>query len=318
MKKILFTLNPNHKSNSVGGGNNFILNLSKFLKKNNFKVIYQIESDIDLIFLIDPIKKPKFGKNYGLEDALDYKNKYPNTIILYRVNENDKKRNYSSNYEPKMIEAMKSVNHTTFVSDWLKNYFIDKYKLSINCNSIINGCNKNFFYNIKNSQKFKDNKIKLVTHHHSDNYLKGFHIYNEIDKLLDKNNNIEFTFIGNYNKEYTPKNIKILEPCVGEKLGNLLRENDIYLTATQYEPGAMHYVEGLSCGLPVLYCINGGGAHEVCKMAGEEFHDIKTMLEKMELIKNNYGKYIHSINYKYLGSDRCCKEYVNLINELTR
>ena len=42
MKKILFTLNPNHKSNSVGGGNNFILKLSKFLKKNNFKVIYQI------------------------------------------------------------------------------------------------------------------------------------------------------------------------------------------------------------------------------------------------------------------------------------
>ena len=84
--------------------------------------------------------------------------------------------------------------------------------------------------------------------------------------------------------------INLKKPISGNKLANELKKHDIYLTATQYEPGAMHYVEGLSCGLPVLYCINGGGAHEVCKMAGEEFHDIKTMLEKMELMASLQSK----------------------------
>ena len=69
-----------------------------------------------------------------------------------------------------------------------------------------------------------------MTHHHSDNYLKGFHIYNEIDKLLEYNKSFEFTFIGNYNKKYKPKNILLKEPCNGINLGNLLRENDLYLT----------------------------------------------------------------------------------------
>ena len=316
-KKIFFNLKPDFEKSSNGGGNFFVINLVNYLKKENFKITFDLEDNIDLIFMIDPRKNVAFNKNFGLDEILKYKKNNPKTKIIYRVNENDIKREKSINIEPLLVDTMKNVDYVVFVSEWLKNYFINKYKLNIKCTSVINGCDVNHFYK-SNNKKFIENRIKLVTHHHSSNYLKGFHIYNKIDKLLDNRKDIEFTFIGNYNEKYKPNNIKILPPCTGKDLGNLLRKNDIYLTATQYEPGAMHYVEGLSCGLPVLYCINGGGAHEVCKIAGEEFHDIKTMLEKMELIKNNYGKYIHSIKYKYLGSDRCCKEYVNLINELTR
>ena len=317
MKKILFTLNPPKNINSMGGGNYFVENLIYFLEKNNFKVIFNIEENIDLIIIIDPLKKKKHGKNYSLEDIINYKKKYPNTKILYRVNDCDKKRNYKSNTEDKMVEAIKASDYTVFISQWLKNYYFEKFKLNINNYSIFyNGVNKKYFYKKKNSFIKNENKIKIVTHHHSDNYLKGFHIYNEIDKILNTNKSFEFTFIGNYNKEYTPNNIKLLKPCNGIELGNLLRNYDIYLTASQYEPCGMHHIEGLSCGLPILYCTNSGGIQEVCKIVGEEFHDINSMLEKMELIKNNYGKYIHSIKYKYLSSDRCCKEYLNLINEL--
>ena len=101
--------------------------------------------------------------------------------------------------------------------------------------------------------------------------MKGFHIYNALDKLLSKYPHIEFTYIGNYNKDYKPKHIRLL-PCMsGKELADELRNHNFYLTATQNEPGAMHYLEGMSCGLPILYCKNGGGAQEICKMAGEEY-----------------------------------------------
>lgn len=319
MKTIFINLKPNKESSSNGGGNYFVMNLDKYLSKNNYKVTYELKDKIDLIFIIDPRKNPAFNKNYGLDEILEYKkNINPKVKLLYRVNENDIKREKSINIEPILVKTMKTVDYVVYVSEWLKNYFVDKYNLKINCTSIINGCNtKDFFYDSE-KKKMKNNKIKLVTHHHSSNYLKGFHIYNELDKLLEKNQDIEFTYIGNYNENYKPKHIKLLPSANGKKLGDLLRNHDIYLTATQYEPGAMHYVEGLSCGLPVLYATNGGGAHEVCKMAGEEYHDIDTMFKKLNEIKNNYNGYVKNINYKYLGSKRCCEDYYQLIQNLLK
>ena len=318
MKKIFISLKPNRSTNSNGGGNFFVLNFENFFKSNNFKITYELEDNIDLILVIDPRKNKNFNKDYSFEDILNYKKKNRNVKIIYRVNENDIKREKSIHIEELLVDTMKKVDHVVFVSEWLKNYYIEKYKLNIKCNSIINGCDNNIFYPKKNKQKFMNNKIKLITHHHSNNYLKGFHIYNQIDKLLKNNKNIEFTFVGNYHPDYKPKNINLLPSCHGSSLADLIRNHDIYLTATQYEPGAMHYVEGLSCGLPVLYCKNGGGAHEVCKKSGEEYNDLNSMINKMELIKKNYDNYVNLINYDYLGHKRCCEEYLKLISKILK
>ena len=156
--------------------------------------------------------------------------------------------------------------------------------------------------------------IHLITHHWSDNYLKGFHIYNKIDKLLgEKKLNFEFTFIGRYNKKYKPKHINLISPKSDMELANLLRQHDIYLTATQNEPCGMHHIEGMSCGLPLLYCKGGGGILEAGVGCSEQFKNIKTMLNAIEKIKNNYNNYVEKIDYKYLSSDRCYEEYYKII-----
>jgi glycosyltransferase involved in cell wall biosynthesis len=314
-KKIYFSLKP--IKGSYGGGNFFVKNMVKYLKSKNYIIVYELESDIDIIFIIDP-------RRNTYENVVEYKEKNPNVKIIHRVNENDMKREKSINIEPLLIETMKIANIVVFVSKWLHDYFIEKYKLSdLNTKYIINGCDEKTFYPYKNDDlskkklNFKINdKIRIVTHHFSSNYLKGFHIYNEIDKLLNSKQNFEFTFIGNYNENYKPKNINLIGSCNGDRLAKKLRNFDIYLTATQYEPGAMHYLEGLSCGLPVLYCINSGGTKEVCNKYGEEYSDIKSFLEKLELIRNNYEKYYKKIDYDYLGKKRCCNEYNKIIENL--
>ena len=307
--KILFTLKPKNKAS--GGGNFFVNNLMAFLKDKNHSVVFNFEDNIDLIIIINPIKNKSNHISYN--QVNDYKKNNPNVKIIHRVNECDIKREKSINIEPKLLEAMKIADKVIFVSKWLEEYFITKYKLKINSTAILNGCNReHFFPKTKNLSK----KIKIVTHHWSDNFLKGFHIYNEIDKLLKKHKNLEFVYIGRYNKNYTPKRIKLVPPKKGLELGSLLRDCDIYLTATQNEPGAMHYLEGISCGLPVLYCTGGGGVQEICYKYGEEFSDIDTFLEKLEVIKNNYNNYVNKIDYKYLSSERCCQQYYDEIIKL--
>ena len=78
----------------------------------------------------------------------------------------------------------------------------------------------------------------------------------------------------------------------------------------------MHYLEGISCGLPILYCINGGGTQEVCEKFGEEYSDLNTLIEKINLIKNNYSKYVEKIilNKNNLSKDICNLKYLQLIN----
>ena len=308
--KIFFSLKP--PINSFGGGAFFVKNIINYLGNKNIETTFELEKNIDIIFIIDPRKSNPNYKKYSVVELLEYKNNNPNTKIIYRVNECDIKREVSINIEPLLVETMKIADYVVFVSKWLQKYFIEKYKLSINSTAILNGCNLEHFTPSK-KEKFLTNKIKLVTHHWSNNYLKGFHIYNALDKLLENRDDIEFTYIGNYNQGYQPKNINLLPVTSCKKLGDLLKEHDIYLTATQNEPGAMHYLEGLVCGLPILYCENGGGAQEICCMAGEEYSNIETLLAKISLIKNNYKSYTDKINYKYLDSQRCCEEYYRVI-----
>tara|TARA_B100000575_G_C23130632_1_gene655812 strand:+ start:1344 stop:2327 length:984 start_codon:yes stop_codon:yes gene_type:complete len=317
IKKIMFNLKP--PEGSYGGGSFFVKNLSTFLVSKGWKVTYELEDNLDIIVIIDP--RAGNYKKHGLNDIREYKLKHPNVKLIYRVNECDIKREISINIEPLIVETMLSVNYVIFVSKWLQDYYIQKYNLinnnfnNLKYTSILNGCNQNHFYNTK-LKKINPNKIRIVTHHWSNNYLKGFHIYNKLDQILPDCPTIEFTYIGNYNPNYQPKNIKIKKPMCGIELGKELKQHDIYLTATQNEPGAMHYLEAMSSGLPVIYCNGGGGVHEICQKAGEEFTDMTNFFIKLNKIIDNYDNYVKNIDKTYLSSDRCSSEYYQIISKL--
>ena len=123
------------------------------------------------------------------------------------MNECGIKRDKSINIEPLLVNTMLVVDIVIFVSKWLQDYYINKYSIKLkNYKYIINGCDTNNFYvqkninipknEIENNKKnIKMSKVRLVTHHFSNNYLKGFHVYNELDKLLPQFENIEFTYM---------------------------------------------------------------------------------------------------------------------------
>ncbi len=220
--KIFFTHKP--ITSSYGGGNQFVLNMIDYLKKKIYFPLIYLNlkiNNIDIIFIIEPQFKQKTKKS--IHNIINYKKIHPNVKVIHRVNECDIKREVSINIEPLLVNTMKFADYVVFVSKWLEDYFITKYKLNINSKAILNGCNLQHFTSNSNT-KFQNNKIRLVTHHFSSNYLKGFHIYNELDKVLEDRKDIEFTYIGNYNNNYSPRNIKILPTTNGKKVGGIKKK----------------------------------------------------------------------------------------------
>ena len=313
MKRVLFTMRP--QEGSCGGGMFFLKNMVKFLSERDYEITYDFRGHIDVIFIMDPRRNRT--NHIPIEAVEAYKKEHPHVKIIHRVNESDIKRPHPIGIEALLLRVMQIADIVIFVSSWLRDYYVKKYSLEeLNTGYIINGCNRDYFYPFKKEHRSGD-KIRIVTHHWSNNIMKGFNVYNYLDTLIGKGLlDVEFIYIGRYIDSYHPKNIKLIPPCEGKALGDIIRSCDIYITGTQNEPGAMHYVEGLSCGLPVLYAKGGGGVHEVCEKYGYEFHDADTLLGGLQDLIKRRNEIRSTIDYDYLGSERCCREYCEIIDTI--
>lgn len=132
---------------------------------------------------------------------------------------------------------------------------------------ITNGADTQVYFPRKDEDKRNRSfPYKVVTDHWGASWLKGFDVYQHLDHLLSQatwNSRIEFTYIGNLPKRFDFRNANHIKLLAGIDLPNELRNHDIYLAASQYEPGGMHHIEGACCGLPVLYT-DSGAIPEYC------------------------------------------------------
>jgi glycosyltransferase involved in cell wall biosynthesis len=147
-------------------------------------------------------------------------------------------------------------------------------------------------------------KIKIIASSWSDNPKKGGPTYKWLEDHLDWDK-YEFTFVGRTKQKF--EKIRIVDACPSEELANLLKNHDIYITASQEDPCSNALIEALSCGLPVAF-LNSGGHPELVKEAGEAFINNEDILVALEKISKNYEHYqskiqvdsIENITEKYL------------------
>lgn len=298
-----------------GGGNQFIKNFSKYLENEKVKVVYDLlNENIDIILIIDPRKK-KYQDSISIDDAINYRLKINKKVkIILRVNECDERKN-TNNINRLFMDSSKISDVTVFVSDWLLRLYENHGLNSKNRIVIRSGADSNIFKPIKN--KIPPKKLKIITHHWSYNQNKGMKIYKMLDKYLgitELKDNFSFEYVGNKPKLLFFKNSDYSKPIHGENLANKLRESHIYLTASLNEPAGMHFIEGLSCGLPVLY-VNSGGTTEYCKNYGLEF-DENNLIEKLFLMKKEYLNFQKKINKFQFVDELMNKSYFNLFKSI--
>lgn len=201
--------------------------------------------------------------------------------IVIRVNECDARKG-TIGVDNAWRMMSQRVDGTIFVSEWLKNYF-EPWDCN-NSRVVKNGVDSVIF---KPVPKVHDGRLRLVTHHWSNNVMKGFDIYDELDNYVGTHPNVEFTYVGR--ERGTFKHTRIVPPLHGLELGAELVKHDVYISASRFDPGPNHVVESISCGLPTYVHANGGGCVEFAGIdhTYKSWEELKNILNTRKFVENS-------------------------------
>ena len=137
----------------------------------------------------------------------------------------------------------------------------------------------------------RDRKIRLISTSWSNHPNKGGPTYKEIETMLDWDR-FEYSFVGQTPVEFD--HINTLPPVPSRELANILRQHDIYITASLHDSCSNSLIEALTCGLPVLYA-NSGGNPELVGDAGFPFGDASEVPGLLDKLVDEYETRISSI-----------------------
>jgi len=312
--RICFSMDP-REDIPAGGGAKFALGFKKFLIEKGHQV--ENKSDVndppDLYFIFDP-RFLNYSRNWLTIEHVRYLQEVlrSEVPIIHRLNDIGAPKERPPSYVFQMKELANRATAAVYISDYVKEYYEDGVDTP-SC-VIHNGVDKDLF----TFRDYEFDKITLVSHHWSNNHLKGWDIYKQIDDWLDDREDIEFMFIGNVAKGIPLKNIKVYRPTHGAEMVNLLKKANIYVTASRHEPCGMHHIEGIACGLPILYHTDGGGLVQAASQYGLGFSDFSQFKEKLnEMCSRHmefYDKIVSEFDYY---QDKVFEKYYELIKELT-
>jgi hypothetical protein len=300
-----------------GGGNQFGISLSTYLRQQGHQVETTLDRpDIDMILLTEA-RRGSASSSFNDIDVLRYLSRVnSNALVAHRVNECDRGRNTRLR-DPRLAIANGCADHTVFISQWLETHFREKGYRFAAPSVIRNGADNSVFHGQGAAVWNPPERLRIVTHHWSDNWMKGFDVYAAFDRMLGTagyRELFEFTHIGRLPPGQTLPNTTCEPPLVGHALAARLRAHHVYLTAAQNEGAGMHHIEGALCGLPLLYR-ESGALPEYCVGFGLPF-TAATFSDRLREIRDLYPVLKASMaSYPY-DADTMCLAYAELFGSM--
>ena len=105
----------------------------------------------------------------------------------------------------------------------------------------------------------------------------------------------------------------MLPPADSQTVSNLLRQHDIYITASRHDPCSNSLIEALTCGLPVIF-LRSGGHPEIVNEAGLGFDTPEEIPELIKQVVDHYVSFQQKINVQSLGE--VTQEYLRTLELL--
>lgn len=263
-------INARRLDGPYGGVNQFSNNLENHLRAGGHVVFRHLAPGLDIILIVSS-KTNSVTTSFSPEQAGDYLLVNPRASIVQRVNTCNEQRAADHGLNQRILEVNRLADHTVFVSDFIRKLYAGQgFDPGRPHSVILTGVDSRVFHPGGKSRWTPGSRMKVVTHHWSNNYMKGFDCYERFDLMLDKSpfkDMFEFVFIGNIPLGFSFRNARVIPPLSGEALGDELRQCHLYLTGTRHEPGGNHYIEAMLCGLPVVY-LESGSTGEYCSKYG--------------------------------------------------
>ncbi|MDP8257493.1 MAG: glycosyltransferase [Candidatus Alcyoniella australis] len=318
--KLRIAINAKRIDGPYGGGNQFLKALEKYLVAQGHELFRKLIPGLDVVLIAIANDNARINA-FRSQEIERYLLVFPNTIVVHRVNTCDEQRGSDLGNNSTIMKINRLTDHTVFVSEFLKQVFVGHGWSQDKPNSVIhNAADQSIFNTTEKATWEPGQKMKVVTHHWSSNYLKGFDIYERLDQLLGTepySNLFEFTVIGNVPLGLEFKNSKRLAPMHGPELAEELKSRHLYLSAARHEAGGNHYIEAMACGLPVLY-LKSGSLPEYCVDYGIGFDLVdfeKRLIEARDTYKMLSDRVLE---YKYSAEDaaqRYEKIFIRMVND---
>lgn len=298
-----------------GGASPFVLQLAALLKRRGWKIQYSLNPAPDAVLVIDPrMDHPK--KKFGLEELRRFRAAHPRVPILHRINECDQRKG-TNDIDELLRQTNGLADHTVFIAEWLRDYFAAKwFDLSKPHSCIYNGADPAVYHPFGSALPKDGEAVRIVTHHWSDNALKGFDVYEKVDHLIadGKLPGFELRVIGRWPRSVLWRSAELIGPMTGKPLARKLRECHVYLTASRWEPCGMHHVEGAQCGLPLVYHEDGGGIVEAGRKYGIGFRDDPA--EALRQMASRLPEFRNRLLAAMPSGDRMAMDYADLFQYL--
>lgn len=297
-----------------GGGNWWLAQMVRRLADEGYDVRFDLRRAANCIVIVDPRVGGNVG--FGVPEIEAYRARHPEARVLHRINECDLRKG-TDEIDALLAEANAVADHTVFISEWLRDYHAERwFDLSSPHTVILNGADPAIFHPDGGAELEPRGVLRLVTHHWSDNPRKGFDVYQDVDRLLTDGEieRAELWVIGRWPDSCDWKEARTFPPVAGPELAGLLRQGHVYLTASRFEPGGMHFVEGVQCGLPLLYHEDGGGIVELGRRYGIGFRDdVGGAIAEM---RERYDELRRAVLADPPSGDAMCRRYAEVIEAL--
>jgi glycosyltransferase involved in cell wall biosynthesis len=265
-----------------GGGNQWARLVTERLRSAGYSVRYRLDGRIDCIVMT--AVRASALVPFGIDEIRDYRRRYGPVPCIHRINDNGRHRGETTT-DALLARANEVADFTVFISEWARDYHASQwFDVKKPHAVILNGADSRVFHPGGNEPRQPGRPLRLVTHHWSNNWSKGFETYREIDRRIADGTlaDTELWVIGRWPADIRWQAAKTIGPRRPTEIATLLRQCDVYVTASRWEAGGMHFIEGAQCGLPVLYHVDGGGVVEVARNFGISFtDDVIGALEEM-------------------------------------
>jgi glycosyltransferase involved in cell wall biosynthesis len=161
-----------------------------------------------------------------------------------------------------------------------------------------NACDHRIF-NREGRRAFRrDRRTRVISTSWSDNPRKGGPMLEWLEANLD-GKRYELTVVGNTSVRL--ERSRRIPPVPSRELADLLRDHDIFVTATEHDAYSNALVEALSCGLPAIY-LDSGGSSEAVKDAGFGFRDREEVPALLDRLVDEYEERQSRIDLPSLGA----------------
>jgi glycosyltransferase involved in cell wall biosynthesis len=297
-----------------GGGNQWLLQMARYMGYCGYEVRFDLTGEVDCIFIQHNGLTGKM--TFGFEEIEAYRRTHPRVRVIHRINDNDIRKG-TMEMDTLMARYNTLADYTVFISEWLRDHHASKWFDRARPHAcILNGADSSIFHPVDGVTWKPGQPFRLVTHHWADNRMKGFDEYDALDKLIESGAlpNVELWIIGRWPSDIVWKRARTFPACAGPALAGLLRQCHGYITASRWEPGGMHYIEGLQCGLPITFHEDGGGIPELAIRYGVPFRE--NLPDAVKSLVANYAQHRTHLMKAPPSGEGMCHAYRDIVQRV--